>query len=194
MQLARRGDRRCLSPTVPRPTRTKMFSAEDYSERADWSLLQNGAVSLFYNQGILKDATQSLAGLGYEILNISCRNGIGAFRQQFSQALKWEEQFGYTPWNGNLDALSDGIRHFPYRESGRAALVFDGFDKLVSEAPEMAHTVLDIIECEARDHLLWSKILIALVQTDDPRYDCPPIGGRSPRFNWAEWTNSARGV
>ena len=111
-----------------------------------------------------------------------------------SSALKWQEQFGYEPWTGNLNALNDGMRYYPFGPSGRSALVLTGFHHLVAADCERAHIILDIIETAARDHLLEAKLLIALVQTDDPRYSCSDIGGRNARWNSREWLDANRGL
>ena len=82
-----------------------MFTDADM-DRADWRLLQEGAVSLFWKPQVLDAAKDDLKQLGYEILDIECGHGVEHFRAQVSLALRWEEQFGYSPWTGNLDALN----------------------------------------------------------------------------------------
>ncbi|WP_162245690.1 barstar family protein [Brevundimonas sp. Root1279] len=171
-----------------------MFTSEADFERADWPLLQNGAVNLFWKPEILADARGELAGLDYEISEVSCGAEVPSFEVQLSNALKWQEQFGYEPWTGNLDALNDGLRYYPFGPSGRSALVLTGFHHLVAADSERAHVILDIIETAARDHLLNAKLLIALVQTDDPGYSCPDIGGRNASWNGREWLNANRGL
>jgi hypothetical protein len=42
--------------------------------------------------------------------------------------------------------------------------------------------------------LLEAKLLIALVQTDDPQYGCAHIGRRNARWNAREWLNASRGL
>jgi hypothetical protein len=103
-------------------------------------------------------------------------------------------QFGYGPWNGNLNALNDGFRGYPFADAGRSALVLEGFHGLVAMDGDFAHQVLDIIERQARNHLLLGKILICLVQTDDNRYNCAAIGCRSANWNPREWLNADRGL
>lgn len=171
-----------------------MFASEDDFQRLDYRLLQNGAVSLFWAPAILEETQQELSRLGYDLLEVSCLPGASSFERQMSDALRWEDQFGYAPWNGNLDALNDGLGYFPFGPSGKAALTLRGFHALVSRDAEFAWHILDLIEANARYRLLEGKILIALVQTDDNRFTCPPIGGRSPRWSGAEWTDRERGL
>lgn len=169
-----------------------MFTSEADFERADWPLLQNGAVNLFRKPEILAGVRAGLTGLDYGISEVSCGTQVPSFEAQMSSALKWHELFGYEPWTGNLDALRDGMRYYPFGPSGRSALILNGFHHLVAVDSERAHIILDIIEAAARDHLLTAKLLIALVQTDDPRYSCSGIGGRNANWNDHEWLDANR--
>jgi hypothetical protein len=171
-----------------------MFKDEADFDRPDFRLLQNGAVNLFWRPEVLSEARQALSSLDYEIAEVSCCVEVPSFEAQMSRALRWKEQFGYEPWTGNLDALNDGMRYLPFGPSGRSALVLIGFHRLVAADSNRAHSILDIIESAARDHLLWGNTLIALVQTDDARYSYPPIGCRRVNWNPAEWQDASRGL
>ncbi|MBS0297608.1 MAG: barstar family protein [Proteobacteria bacterium] len=170
-----------------------MFSNEADLLRADWPLLQNGATNLFWNPSLWREAQESLRTLGYEVAEISCREGRNTFCHKMSAVLRWHAQFGYSPWDGNLNALNDGVRGYPFGPSRRAALAFDGFDALAEADPEWAQIVLDILEASARDQLLWGRTLIMLVQVDDPDFDGGTLGGRSAQWNRKEWFRAARG-
>jgi hypothetical protein len=170
-----------------------MFTDADM-HRADWILLQNGAVSLFWSPTFLAAAKADLRQLGYEIAEVACNHGLQSFHTQLSEVLRWEEQFGYGPWRGNLDALNDGFGGYPLAGAGRSALVLEGFHGLVAMDGDFAHKVLDIIESAARDYLLLGKVLICLVQTDDNRYNCAPIGCRRANWNPREWLDANRGL
>jgi Barstar (barnase inhibitor) len=155
-----------------------MFTSDADFQRADWPLLQNGAVNLFWRPAILAEAMDNLRKLGYEIGQVSCHSSRVSFNEQFSQVLRWKEQFGYYPWSGNLNALNDGLCDYPFGSAGRSTLVLDRFHLLANEDSKYSHAILDIIESAARNHLLTGKILICLVQTDDNHYECPHIGCR----------------
>lgn len=75
-----------------------------------------------------------MTGLDYEIWEVSCGAQVPSFESQMSSALKWQEQFGYDPWTGNLDALNDGMRYYPFGPSGRSALVLAGFHRAMTRA------------------------------------------------------------
>jgi hypothetical protein len=171
-----------------------MFTREADFNRADWDLLQNGAVNLFWGSQILADAQGELIALEYDITEVSCAPQEVSFEVQMSRALKWQEAFGYEPWTGNLNAFNDGIGCYPFGASARAALVLTGFHHLVAADSNRAHAILDIIESAARNHLLRGKLLIALVQTDDPNYFCEHIGCRCANWNRREWLEADRGL
>ncbi|MDH7975855.1 hypothetical protein QH494_27060 [Sphingomonas sp. AR_OL41] len=171
-----------------------MFESEADLDRADWPLLRDGAVNLFWNPEILVEARRALSAIGYDVAEISCERGWESFAQQLSPLLNWEAQFGYAPWTGNLNALNEGLREYPFGPSRRSALILSGFHTLVGADKTASHGVLDLLESHARDHLLFGNTLIVLVQTKDNRFECPDIGGRRASWNHKEWFNKNRGL
>ncbi len=169
-----------------------MFNSAADFQRRDWALLQNGAVNLFHREEHLLSAEEALEALGYRLDRLTCSGDMDAFHDQVSSVLNWRDQFGYDGWNGNLNALNDGFRSYPFGPTGRAALVLRNFHRLAADDPRLAHHLLDIVEHSARNHLLEGHLLIALIQTDDPDYASGPIGARSANWNNAEWLLSNR--
>jgi len=171
-----------------------MFTTDADFQRADWPLLQNGAVNLFWRSQVLAEARKSLDRLGYEISVVNCRHSRPKFYEQFSYILRWEEQFGYHPWTGGLDALKDGFRDYPFSSRHRSALILDSFHFIANEDSKYAHAVLDIIETAARNHLLRGNILVCLVRTDDNHYECSHLGCHRANWNSREWSWADRGL
>ena len=171
-----------------------MFRELEDLNRADWPLLRNGAVNLFWCPEVLDEARAALRLLDYEVAEISCQSGWSDFATQMSSVLRWQDQFGYAPWTGNLDAFNDGLRGYPFAGSNRAVIILRGFNALVEEDPEQSRGLLDVLEASARDHLLWSRTLIVLVQTDDNRFESGPTGARAAQWNEREWLNANRGL
>jgi len=169
-----------------------MFS-EDSLERADWPLLQNGAVNLFYKNSVFEAAAKQLTDLGYHVAHVRC-NTSGEFKADISVALNWEGQFGYKDWNGNLDALNDGLSSPPMNEKKLLAIACNNFEKLYVSDKKLAAGFLDIFEYQSRDHLLFSERLIALIQTNDPNFKSGELGSRTAMWNAKEWLNSDRGL
>ena len=150
-----------------------------FSENAmnglDWQLMQNGAVTLYFQTGILEEDLAWLREHDYRIETIDCRD-LAGFRHQMSRVLKFKEQFGYDEWTGNLNALNDA---FGLDFEGGLVLCFIRYDVLKAASPDLAQGVLDILESNSRDHLLFGRRLLALVQSDDPRIHFEPLGARA---------------
>ena len=160
---------------------------------ADLKLLHDGAVHLFWQSAVLDEWCAELDALGYAIHVVDCADDL-AMRTRLSEVLCWEEQFGYGPWTGNLDALNDGMSSFPFDGVEKAALVFLRFDLHVQRGQRAANGLLDVIERQSRNRLLRATRLLALVQTDDASFYTPELGGRCASWNPDEWSNASRGL
>jgi hypothetical protein len=169
-----------------------VFSSWDDGERADFALLQNGAVNLFWRKTIYNEAREDLRALNYHEIAITYGD-FETFLLDVSGGLRWQERFGYPAWNGNLDALNDGLSELPSDKLG-VALCIEDFDLLVARDGEWAKAILDIFELNSRMHLLFGRRLIGLFQTNDPRYEAPGLGGRNASWNRKEWLWSDRGI
>jgi hypothetical protein len=155
-------------------------------------LLAAGAVSLFWRPALFETAKAALRALDYELIEITC-SGVEAFKQALSDGLRWQDQFGYEPWTGNLNALNDGLRYPPVGEDAGLAICLRGFDAIAAEDPVFAHAVLDVIEYNSRHHLLHGRRLLALVQTRDAGFRADGLGARNAWWNEAEWLDANRG-
>ena len=162
--------------------------------QVDLELMQYSAVTLFWRRALFDDARRALENLSYDVQLIDCEKGWASFQSQASSLLRWDEQFGYSPWNGNLDALNDGLPAYPVPANNKAVLALVGFHSLVRSDQRSSNVLLDLLEYHSRQFLLFSKRLIVLVQTDDNRFVPPLVGGRTPQWNREEWMNVNRGL
>ena len=80
------------------------------------------------------------------------------------------------------------------QENGGRVLVFHRYDAFAVKMPEIALTVLDIIETNSRLFLLFGKRLLTLLQSDDPQIQFNAVGGYSVMWNNREWLNKNRGL
>jgi len=167
--------------------------AENDTDRLDWHLMQNGAVTLYFQMAILEQDLAWLRGHGYRIETIDC-NDCTTFFRQMSLALKFKEQFGYEDWSGNLDALNDAFGSLECDADAGLVFCFHRYDLLKASDAYLAHTVLDIIESNSRDHLLFGQRLLALVQSDDPTIQFDSLGARAANWNRQEWLDKNRGL
>jgi hypothetical protein len=170
-----------------------MFLTDEDQQRADWEILRHGAVALFWRRSRLHEAAAQLRELGYEVIPIDCSSWIG-FRRSVSEALRWHEQFGYAPWDGNLNALNDALNTSPFKPGRNVALSFEAFDNLLRDGRDQAEAFLDVFERQSRDHLLEGSRLLALVRVDDATCRFEGLGARDAQWNCEEWFDRDRGL
>jgi len=190
MRLTPGPRRRGISNKVVGPV--PVFDARDLN-RADWPLLQNGAVNLFWRREYLEEAIESLRPLGYRIERIDCSD-LERFRADVSRAFHFQESFGYSDWTGNLNALHDAMRSVFDAGGSMVAVAMTGFDTLYRTDQTTAECFADSFDKNARDHLLFGCRLIALIQTDDPRLELRNLGCRSANWNRREMMYKSRGL
>lgn len=163
--------------------RDRVFRLPGDVSRADLAMLRIAAVNLVTDRALFDARRAQLRALDYAEIFIRFET-LDQFRRELSDGLEWQEQFGYAPWTGNLDALNDGFRDPPsFSRSGGLVVAIDGFDGLMTAESRTATALLDIIEYQSRNHLLYGRRLIALIRTDARRqWAGLTFGGRGP--NW----------
>jgi hypothetical protein len=154
-----------------------MVFSLDETDRFDWSLLESSAVNLFWQMEDFARAISNLVDLKYQIHRLRFENTL-QFQHDVSIMLKWQEQFGYFPWSGNLNALDEAFYSEPLNSTDECAICIENYDALVNSDSQYAYYFLDIIERHSRNYLLMSKRLIGLIQTNDITYQCRGIGKR----------------
>jgi len=160
-------------------------------QRLDWGLLQNGAVTLYFRPQVLAEDVRWLKRNHYRVDSFDCSVWLG--ESEMHEALSCGLEFpGY--YGCNLDALNDCIGDVEIPEAGGRVIVFNRYDSFAARFPEVAWSVLDIMEINSRRLLLFSRRLIVLVQSDDPEIFFEPVGGRPVMWSRTEWLNTSRGL
>jgi RNAse (barnase) inhibitor barstar len=164
--------------------------ADDF-QRLDYALLQNGSITLYYQIEFLAEDVAWLAAHGYRIDNFDCTDWQTKqdMLTAFASTLKFPSYFGQ-----NLDALNDCLSDVDVPENGGRVLVFQRYDTFAAKMPDVAWTVLDIIETNSRLFLLFGQHLITLLQSDDPQIQFNAVGGCPVMWNNREWLNKNRGL
>lgn len=161
------------------------------STRLDWRILQNGAISLYFQRHALADDIAWLREHGYEIHEFDCSQWTSEseFHADVSRDL------GFPSWYGrNLNAFNDSLSDLVVPDNGGVALVLVRYDLFVQRLPNVAWHVLDIVDVNSRRFLLFGRRLIALVQSDDPSISFDPVGARPVMWNRREWLDRQRGL
>ena len=163
---------------------------EDF-QRLDWDLLQNGAVSLYFQPQVLAADVDWLKDHEYRVDTFDCSLWVdqSEMHQAFAYQLEFPNYYGR-----NLDALNDCMSDLEIRDHSGRALVFNRYDSFAAKFPHVAWSVLNIMESNSRNLLLFGKRLIILVQSDDPAISFEPVGGRGVGWNRREWLNRSRGL
>jgi RNAse (barnase) inhibitor barstar len=166
-----------------------VFKEDEWRGRLDWTLLLNGACTLYHRPEILAQDVAWLREHGYEVAVFDCDAWTSeeAFHEDVSRALDFPDYYG-----GNLAALNDCLAEMNVPDEGGLALQLNRFDQFAHTFPELAWHVLDILEGNSRLHLLFGHRLIALVQSDDPRIQLEPVGARPIVWNWKEQVGRSR--
>lgn len=168
-----------------------IFRNDEDLQRLDWELLQNGAVTLYFRPEVLAEDIEWLKRHDYRVDIFDCSAWID--ESEMHEALRCGLEFP-DYYGSNLSALNDCMNDIEIPEEGGRVLVFNRYDLFAAKLPDVARSVLDIMEIMARRQLLFGRRLIALVQSDDPEISFELVGGRSGMWNIREFLNTSRAV
>jgi hypothetical protein len=162
---------------------------------ADYRLMKNTFVTLFWRTDLLQRSTDQLAALGYHIvrLDASAWTTEQDLHCDMAAALNFPSYYGH-----NLNALNDCLSDVGSMEYGTSpaatglALVIIGYDKFSAAKPDVAQAMLDIFAGQARRAALIGHRMMCLLQSDDPRIAFAPVGAMPVMWNDAEWLDSSR--
>ena len=160
----------------------------DERQRLDLRLLQNGAVHLYFRPSVLSEDVEWLKDHGYQLDHFACSEWStqDEMHRDFAARLDFPDYYGK-----NLDALNDCLTEIKVSNSGRV-FVFHRYDLFTTVHPEAACGILDTIQINSWLHLLYGQRLFALVQSDDPSIEFPPLGCRPAMWNPREWLQQNR--
>lgn len=162
--------------------------ADNPWNQLDWRLLQHGPVSLYSRRAILDEDVAWLAAHDYAIDRIDCAawTTSAALHAALASAFAFPDHYGEE-----LDAFTDGLSTLAIPDAGGRVIVLDRFDVPARQLTGLATGVLDVIAVQARQHLLFGRRLLALVQTDVAELAFPPVGGTRVAWNPREWLAAA---
>src|ERR1041384_1269586 len=160
-------------------------------QRLDWMLLQNGAVTLYFRSQVLIEDVEWLKRHDYRVDNFECSiwDSDSEMHKALSRSLEFPAYYGR-----NLDAFNDSIGDIEIADEGGRVLVFNRYDSYAARFPDVAWSVLDILEINSRRLLLFGRRLIVLVQSDDPEISFERVGARPVSWNMREWLNTSRNL
>ena len=165
--------------------------SDNWAQRLDWRILQNGPIALYFNPKILDDDITWFENQQYVICSFDCSTWktVDDFHRDVADILKFPEYYGK-----NLDAFNDCLGDIHLLDNGGCILKFLHFDYFLTRFPEVAWNILDIVADNSRRFLFQGKRLIGLVQSDDPRIELKPVGATPVIWNPQEWLSANRGL
>jgi hypothetical protein len=149
------------------------------------SLARSGGVTRFWRRSLFNEAVEWLTDHQYAL---SVHDGgdwatEGILFADLAQSLR----FSFVP--SNMDALNGLIRR-PDSEWGelgkRIAICVSSFDLFWQRDSSNALSLIDIIIDASRDCLLDGRLIVCLLQMDDPELELPLRGCVSARWNGSE--------
>ena len=167
----------------------------DFSQAADWRLVLNGFVTLFWNPAILGETMAWLVEHGYQVVTADAATWTtdADLHRELAALLDFPDYYG-----ANLDALNDclsDVAAYEYgttRDATGLVLVLRHYDAFAARSERTAKVVLDIFADRARFGALIGHRMLCLVQSDDPDIRFEPVGASSVTWNDQEWPDAKR--
>ena len=158
---------------------------EEVFHRLDWSILQNGWISLYWKKSILAKDIEWFEKENYNIVEFDCKSwtDIAEMHGQLQQKLNFPDHYGK-----NFDALNDCLSDIEINGTGQIVV----FNHLDSIDIKTIHILLDVFADNSRKHILFGERLIVLAQVDSPDFKIDPVGATIVSWNKQEWLDSKR--
>jgi len=154
-------------------------------QRLDWSILQNGWISLYWRVEIFERDIEWFKKEHYSVVDFDC--ATWADEREMHKQLKRELNFP-DYYGENFDALNDCLSDIDIPGIG-IIFALQHLDNFNIKRP---HTLLDVFANNARLQMLFGKRLIVLAQVDNPNYVIDQVGATPVMWNRMEWLNDSR--
>jgi len=157
----------------------------DEWQRLDWSILQNGWISLYWKNEVLDEDLEWFKKENYILVDFDSKTWTEEkeMHKQLKKKLNFPEYYGE-----NFDALNDCLSELKILNFGQIVT----FRHLDSLDPKRVHKLLDVFASNSRRQMLFGKRLIILAQVDNPNYRIEQVGATPVMWNGAEWLISNR--
>ncbi|WP_075620117.1 barstar family protein [Paenisporosarcina indica] len=152
-------------------------------------LMQDGSVTLFWNNSIYEKNIESIKLEGFDIYSFDCTEWeMDNYHKELAKTLAFPDYYGR-----NLNAFNDCLSDIVPDNKG-FVLAFRNYDIFAKKYPDIAFHILDIIQINSWQFLIDNRVLLGLVQSNDAELSFPPLGGMTADWNSDEWLNKNRGL
>ncbi|TAJ12676.1 hypothetical protein DMA11_11780 [Marinilabiliaceae bacterium JC017] len=157
-------------------------------DELDIQTLLAGPICMYHNELILDKDLEWYHSNRYQVIDMDTANwSIDSTIKSIYECLEI-----YYDYADNLDAFNDILDDMRNRKYKGLLLVFRHFDNLYDKDREFCENMLDIISNLSRRWMVTNNFLITNIQTNDPDFFLPKLGGVIPAWNGQEWLNSNR--
>ncbi len=158
-----------------------VFSEPESFGTLDYMLLQNASVNLYCDPGLLTEDLQWLRQRGYHIDRFDCSSWTeeSTVLDHFRQTLNFRDSCG-----SNFNALNDCLSDLEIPDESGRVLVLEHYDKFATHVPDLAWSLLDMLERTSRGLLLFGRRLITIAHSLDPILAFPPLGSVNSAHLW----------
>ena len=162
---------------------------------ADFALLRDGGLALFWSPQVLTEVENELHSLGYDAARLEAAQWDGtSMHGHIAAALDFPDYYGQ-----NLNALADCLGDVAHGDYGwdchRTGLVVtvEGFAAFHRRDPDLAQALADSLAAASARALLFGHRILWLLHADDPKFRLASVGAFSVPWNGREWLASKRG-
>lgn len=159
--------------------------------RVDLTLIRMSPVALFWKLDVLEQTLRWLEEYHYRVYRIDC--SLSADIDSLTRHIREQIQLEEGPILG-LDGFNSDMCDLPIHYDGGVAIVLLHFDHVAELDRAASQDILDILAKVARIKMLYGKVLLPIVQSDDPAIRFDPVGGLKPQWNQQEWFEYKRGL
>jgi hypothetical protein len=164
------------------------FTTRDV-DRLDFWLFRDGPISIVGTRSSVDEIRAELARLGYAVHDVDLASRDRTL-EVITTALRFQENFGYAPWTGDLNALNDAFRYVSFDGVTGVAFVVDGVDAAYAADPTFTQDFFDIVALASRHHLVFGHRLLAIVHGDRRTWPMPPLAATGPHDGALMWLRS----
>ena len=146
--------------------------SEDWN-RTDYRLVRGGAINVYSDANYLERDLRWLTDHGYEVKSFDCARWftVADFHREMAEQLEFPDFYGR-----NLAALRDCLTMLRVKESSGMVILLRDFHQFAVKEPDTSRHVLDFIDEASRNHLLFGRIVFAILHPDDPVIPRGPFG------------------
>ena len=158
---------------------------DELQHELPWLLMQNGPVTKYWRrEGFERDVAE-LQDRGFRVE----RFDAGAWADEDAMYCEMRDGLGLPSDTGmNFDALADSLEEMDVPVESGVVVALDNFTE-----SRRTDAVLKALGAASRWWLLFGRLFIVVLRTDDPNYGGPDaIGAMPPQWNRREWFNADR--